>query len=196
MATKRKAAVLAAVALGVLLIAASAGAATKYLITSTRQISPAVLKQLKGAQGPAGATGATGPAGATGAPGPQGPQGPVGPAGASGSGSSSLTLTQSSKTFQIPAGQEYGDFAACPDGDVAVSGGWSLGDPEVDSRMDVVGEGVVNTSVGSPPIPTQPSFEGSYEVQMWNESSSTQTVTVGVYCAVGTDPTADGTVGG
>jgi hypothetical protein len=56
-------------------------AASKYLITSTKQISPKVLKQLKGAKG---ANGAPGAAGATGAAGPGGPAGPTGPGGPSG----------------------------------------------------------------------------------------------------------------
>jgi hypothetical protein len=59
-------------------------AAKKYLITSTKQISPKVLKEL---QGKAGAPGAPGASGAQGAPGPQGAagsQGPVGPQGAAG----------------------------------------------------------------------------------------------------------------
>lgn len=47
-------------------------AASKYLITSTKQISPKVLKQLKGARGLKGASG------------PAGPQGPAGPVGARG----------------------------------------------------------------------------------------------------------------
>jgi hypothetical protein len=55
----------------------SAVAATHYLITSTKQISPKVLKELKvaGKPGPAGSTGATG---ATGAPGTQGSPGTSG----------------------------------------------------------------------------------------------------------------------
>jgi hypothetical protein len=55
----------------VALVFAMAGGAfaAKYLITSTSQIKPSVLKKLKGATGPQG---------------PQGPQGPAGPAGASG----------------------------------------------------------------------------------------------------------------
>lgn len=81
-----------------LLFAMSGGAyaAGKYLITSTKQISPNVLKQLKGKNGKAGkngANGATGPqgpagpegkAGATGKEGPKGAEGPAGPEGKAG----------------------------------------------------------------------------------------------------------------
>ena len=62
-------------------------AAGHYLITSTKQISPKVLKTLKGASGQNGATGAQGPAGSTGpagSAGPTGPQGPQGPKGENG----------------------------------------------------------------------------------------------------------------
>jgi len=65
-----------------LLFAMSGGAyaASKFLITSTKQISPKVQAALKGKAGPAGKVGATGPAG------PGGPAGPAGPAGAPGVG--------------------------------------------------------------------------------------------------------------
>jgi hypothetical protein len=63
----------------VLVFAMTGGAyaAKKILITSTSQISPSVLKKLKGNRGPAGKAGATGP---------QGPAGPAGPAGAGSKG--------------------------------------------------------------------------------------------------------------
>jgi hypothetical protein len=69
-----------------LVFAMSGGAyaAGKYVITSTKQISPKVLKSLAGKPGPAGANGAAGPAGSVGAAGPQGAQGPAGARGETG----------------------------------------------------------------------------------------------------------------
>jgi Collagen triple helix repeat (20 copies) len=59
-------------------------AANHFLITSTKQISPKVLKALKGKPGANGANGAQGPAGPAGATGPGGPQGPAGATGKEG----------------------------------------------------------------------------------------------------------------
>jgi hypothetical protein len=77
----------ATVIAGLALVFAMTGgayAAKKYLITSTKQISPSVLKSLQGKAGPAGANGAQGPAGAAGAQGPAGTQGAAGKDGANG----------------------------------------------------------------------------------------------------------------
>ena len=62
-------------------MAGSAVAASHYLINSTRQINPKVLKALRGngKTGPQGAIGAQGPAGAPGADGQPGGPGAVGP---------------------------------------------------------------------------------------------------------------------
>lgn len=61
-----------------------AWAAKKYLITSTKQISPSVLKALKGASGKNGASGSPGAAGLAGPTGPGGPQGGSGQKGETG----------------------------------------------------------------------------------------------------------------
>jgi hypothetical protein len=76
-------AVIAIVAL-VLAMTGGAIAAKKYVITSTGQIKPNVLNQLKGKQGKTGKTGAQGAAGAAGPAGPAGPAGKEGPAGPEG----------------------------------------------------------------------------------------------------------------
>jgi hypothetical protein len=73
-----------------LLFAMSGGAlaANHFLINSTKQINPKVLKKLKGnrgARGATGAPGAPGAKGATGATGATGSTGPTGPKGSTGS---------------------------------------------------------------------------------------------------------------
>jgi hypothetical protein len=78
LSTIRKRFTIANVALTIAIVFAMTGgafAAGKYLITSTKQISPKVLKAIAGK---AGSTGPSGPAG------PAGPAGPTGPTGAAG----------------------------------------------------------------------------------------------------------------
>ncbi len=71
----------------VLAMSGGALAAGHYLITSTKQIKPSVLRELRGARGtrgatgPRGATGMQGPQGSTGLAGGQGNPGNAGPAG-------------------------------------------------------------------------------------------------------------------
>jgi hypothetical protein len=97
-------------------ISGGAMAAGHYLITSTKQISPKVLKALKGAAGPSGAAGVAGAAGAqgpagpsgakgeTGAAGAQGPAGPAGPQGPAGTTGFTKSLPQGAT--------EMGDWSA------------------------------------------------------------------------------------
>jgi|HubBroStandDraft_3_1064219.scaffolds.fasta_scaffold07845_2 hypothetical protein len=60
-------------------------AANHYIITSTKQISPKVVKSLTGKTGKAGAPGPTGKEGATGKEGPAGKEGSIGKEGPAGS---------------------------------------------------------------------------------------------------------------
>ncbi len=118
-----------AIAVVALVLASSGGAyaAGKYLITSTKQISPKVLKSLKGAagaKGVAGAAGSAGPAGAVGGTGPAGSQGPAGPAGPTGK--------------EGPAGKEGKEGPAGASGFTKVlpsketeTGAWSVQKPEI-----------------------------------------------------------------
>jgi hypothetical protein len=78
----------------------SAVAATHYLITSSKQISPKVLKELKAP----GKTGATGPAGSPGAQGPRGANGANGANGIGTNGTNGLKGDQGPKGEQGPEG--------------------------------------------------------------------------------------------
>ncbi len=100
----------------VLAMSGGAYAAGKIVITSTKQISPKVLKQLKGKTGAAGSAGAAGPvgpggpvgaAGPAGPAGPTGPEGPVGPAGAAGASITSKVITTGEAACNEQGGSEF-----------------------------------------------------------------------------------------
>lgn len=85
------------VALTLALVFATTGgayAASKYLITSTKQIKPSVLKQLRDNTGAKGATGPAGPAGPAGAKGETGATGKEGPAGQNGGNGENVTTKE------------------------------------------------------------------------------------------------------
>lgn len=92
-----------------LVFAMSGGAyaAGKYMITSTKQISPKVLASLKGVKGKngaPGATGSTGPAGTAGPAGANGKEGPIGKEGAAGKeGASGQSVTSKEVTTKEAA---------------------------------------------------------------------------------------------
>ncbi len=107
------AAVLASVALFVAL-GGSAAAARHFLITSTRQIKPSVLRALHGAPGTSGPAGPSGPSGPAGPPGAQGPAGP--------SNLSALTIVRAPDLMVKPT-KEATSIATCPAGYHVVAGG-------------------------------------------------------------------------
>jgi hypothetical protein len=105
-----------AIATLALVFAMSGGAyaAGKYLITSTKQVSPKVLAALKGkagAKGAPGSPGAVGPAGPTGPQGPAGAKGENGAAGINGTNGTSVTSAES-KTGKGPCKDGGSEFKA------------------------------------------------------------------------------------
>jgi hypothetical protein len=80
----------------VLAMSGGAFAAGRYLINSTRQINPKVLRQLRGASGARGLRGATGAPGSEGKPGSAGTAGKEGSAGLPGSASLATAFVQMS----------------------------------------------------------------------------------------------------
>lgn len=117
-----------------LVFAMSGGAlaAGHYIVSSTSQISPKVIKALKGKPGQ------TGSAGAAGAQGPGGPQGPAGPAGSQGAkgepgtagekgetGATGATGGKGATGAQGPAGEPWTAGGVLPSGKTE-KGEWAI----------------------------------------------------------------------
>ena len=122
-----------------LVFAMSGGAyaANKYLITSTKQIKPSVLKQIKGKAGANGAQGTTGPAGAQGPQGSVGAQGPQGPAGAAGKDGAPGKDGKEGKTGK--EGSPWTAGGTLPSGKTE-KGTWNLGPVTAASLPPFIGE--------------------------------------------------------
>jgi hypothetical protein len=94
-------------------------AAEHYLINSTKQINPKVLKALKGNRGLTGSTGSAGKEGVPGKEGPAGKEGKEGKAGPTVLGA--ITEVRAEKS--VPKNQSIEVIATCPKGSRAISGG-------------------------------------------------------------------------
>ncbi|HEV2974509.1 MAG TPA: hypothetical protein VGX69_05875 [Solirubrobacteraceae bacterium] len=92
----------------VLAMSGGALAAARYLINSTKQINPKVLRAVRGNTGPRGRTGASGVQGLQGLSGPQGSQGPPGAAGAR--GPSGLEGARGPEGSRGPEGGSVGEW--------------------------------------------------------------------------------------
>lgn len=104
-------------------------AASHYIITSTKQISPKVVKHLKGKRGKRGKTGATGATGPQGVPGPEGkagPKGTQGPEGKAGAPGATSVLTRYGPETTATSGNLAGSYAACESGESVTGGGFNL----------------------------------------------------------------------
>jgi hypothetical protein len=96
-------------------------AAKHYLVNSTKQINPKVLRALKGKTGPTGPAGALGAQGKEGAAGKEGKEGKEGKPGPTVLGA--ITEVRSPEVF-VPKGMAKEAAATCPAGSRVISGGY------------------------------------------------------------------------
>jgi hypothetical protein len=175
-------------------------AAKKYLITSTKQISPKVLKSLKGASGQNGPAGPAGPAGAAGAgsAGAAGPQGPAGAAGAKGEngapGAPGAKGEPGAKGLTGATGSPWTAGGTLPGGKTE-TGAWAFG--EVAAGAVPVGFAPLRIPISFSIPLSSPSLLGSTDVHYINaagkEVTTFGTVEVTSTACLGsaTNPTAE-----
>jgi hypothetical protein len=123
----------------------SAYAAKQYLVSSTKQIAPNVLKKLHGASGTNGTNGANGATGATGATGTAGTNG-------------ATSVVEEFASAAILANSNGSVTVNCPAGTKATGGGgFDIGD----STADLYQDGPLPASVVEGTVPT--GWEVSYK---------------------------------
>ena len=144
----------------------SAAAAKHYLVNSTRQISPKVLRALRGKTGRTGPAGAAGAPGAAGREGPQGKEGPHGP--------TSVVVRAAEVT--VENGKSGAATATCEPGERATGGGVETGAGSFAN--------VSSPIPGGKPEPAEPGVTPTSWRGVWlNQSGGTDTFHVYVVCA-------------
>jgi hypothetical protein len=104
-------------------------AAKRYLINSTKQLNPKVLKALKGNNGAIGAAGTQGKEGSAGKDGATGKEGPTGKEGSTGKqGASGAThiVTRYGPRIELETLAGLVSYAACLEGEAVTGGGINL----------------------------------------------------------------------
>jgi hypothetical protein len=150
-------------------MAGSAVAAKHYLINSTRQINPKVLKKLKGSTGKTGAAGPAGLAGLTGKEGPQGKQGAPGTNGAT-------NVVVRTAQVTVEDGKSGAVTATCEPGERATGGGVETGTGNF--------KNVWSPIPGGKPVPAEAGVTPTGWRGDWlNESGVTDTFHVYAVCA-------------
>jgi Collagen triple helix repeat (20 copies) len=152
----------------VLAMSGGAYAAGHYLITSTKQIKPSVLKALKGKTGPVGPAGTAGPAGPAGTAGPSGAgtpgaKGENGAPGTNGTNGTSVTSTESPSAIEghcngtISGGKGGSKFESASGKTYACNGKegspWTAGGTLPSGKSET---GMWGTVLGSPAAGSKP----------------------------------------
>jgi hypothetical protein len=155
-----------------LVFAMSGGAlaASHYVINSTKEINPKVLKRLKGA---GGAKGAKGPAGATGVQGGAGPKGETGKEGSPGKNGATNVVERFAEG--TAANTAVGEATAnCAAGERATGGGPELFNGN-DGGQDYLDSMPTPTGAGETPT--------GWRLVWFNNSGLSDTMRVYVVCA-------------
>jgi hypothetical protein len=183
-----------------LLFSMSGGAlaAKHYLINSTKQINPKVLKALrgnKGATGPAGLQGKEGPAGKGtegpvgkgGARGNEGPTGKEGPPGKEGAPGATKVVTRYGPQAPLPPEDAGSSYAACLQGEAVTGGGFDFPANATNLNYSVIADrpSIVVEIPGetSDAAPENGHAATGWVVQIFNNTSSPLEYRAYVQCA-------------
>jgi hypothetical protein len=162
-------------------LSGAAFAAKHYVLNSTSQINPKVLKALKGKTGAKGARGAAGATGATGAPGATGAQGATGAAGAPGSaiGYAHLLVSAGGVTLDATRSKNVAQVNVThPATGVVCFSGMSFVPHNVAGVMDATTSGniIVNAALApDAPVTIVCGATGQAAIQITNPNTGTNT---------------------